>query len=172
MQDMRNFGAHWTHTQRRACKEAQRKSRKCPSLPAPVLTLPPKWALLRRQSPPPSAFSRLPLLPTLEPGTGSSHPGNVRRQGPPRRCKLGHPIRRKSVSNFTMAGPAANKYHLFWTSVPPALFPYFSPADALSVPLRLAPSFDFPVDANCDYASKVKAHHPPWSNRFRSNCRS
>lgn len=113
------------HTQRRARKEAQRKSRKCPSSPVPVLTLPPKWALLRRQSPPPSAFSRLPLLPTLEPGTGSSHPGNVRRQGPPRRCKLGHPIRRKSVSNFTMAGPAANKYHLFWTSVPPASLPVF-----------------------------------------------
>lgn len=82
--------------------------RKCPSLPVLVLTLPPKWALLRWQSPPPSAFSLLPLLPTLEPGTGSSHPGNVRRQGPPRWSKLGHPIRRKSVSYFTMAGPAAN----------------------------------------------------------------
>ncbi|TNN83872.1 hypothetical protein EYF80_005743 [Liparis tanakae] len=47
-----------------------------------------------------------------EPGTGSSHPGSVRRQGPPRRSsELGHPIRRKSVSSFTMAGPAANEHH-------------------------------------------------------------
>ena len=52
-----------------------------------------------------------PSFLPLEPG--SSHPGTVRRQGPPRRSsELGHPIRRTSVSDFTMAGPAANKHHL------------------------------------------------------------
>lgn len=56
-------------------------------------------------------FPRLPLLPTLEPGAGSSHPGNVRRQEPPGRCQLGHPIRRKSESSLAMAGPAANQSH-------------------------------------------------------------
>lgn len=113
-----------THKHPRAHYGRQNKHEKCPSLPALVLTLPPKWALLRWSSPPPSAFSLLPLLPSLEPGTGGSHPGNVRRQGPPRRSsELGHPIRRKSVSNFTMAGPAANKHHLLRMSVPPCLLP-------------------------------------------------
>lgn len=156
-QNMRNFTLTGlfltlpTHKQPRTRKGRQSKFRKCPSSPALVLTLPPKWALLRWPSPPPSAFSLLPLLPSLEPGTGSSHPGNVRRQGPPRRSsKLGHPIRRKSVSNFTMAGPAANKHHLLRMSVPPCLLPLSSPADPLSVSLPPAPSFASPVKAKCD----------------------
>lgn len=62
-------------------------------------------------------------LPTLEPGAASSHPGNVRRQEPPRRRQLGHPIRRKSESSLAMAGPAANDSHLLRPPPPPPLPP-------------------------------------------------
>ena len=82
----------------------------------------------------PACHSFLPL----EPGTGSSHPGNVRRQGPPRRSsELGHPIRRKSVSSFTMAGPEANKHHLLRMSV--TLLPSSPPCSPPAEPLRASP---------------------------------
>lgn len=73
--------------------------------------------LPRLHLPPRRSFP--PSVP-LEPGAGGSHPGRVRRQGAARRSELGHPIRRKSVSDVTMAGPAANERHLTRASVTPA----------------------------------------------------
>lgn len=107
----------------------------------------------------PACHSFLPL----EPGTGSSHPGNVRRQGPPRRSsELGHPIRRKSVSSFTMAGPEANKHHLLRMSVtllPPSP-PCSPPAEPLTASPPPAPSSASPLKT-CTERPKVKARRPP-----------
>lgn len=53
-QIMRNFSPPTPQTR---ASSRRGTGRKCPSLPALVRNLRPKWALLRRPSPPPSAFS-------------------------------------------------------------------------------------------------------------------
>lgn len=103
-------------------------------------------------------FPRLPLLPTLEPGAGSSQPGNVRRQEPPRRRQLGHPIRRKSESSSAMAGPAANEPHLL--RPPPLLFRRYFPADPGSVRLS-SPLHPSPSGPNATGRREVEARHGP-----------
>ncbi|KAK2899700.1 hypothetical protein Q8A73_012829 [Channa argus] len=75
------------------------------------------------------------FLPSSEPGAGSSHPGNVRRQEPPRRSsQLGHPIRCRSGSNFTMAGPAAKKHRPLQILQPPLWL--FSRSEFVLYPLH------------------------------------
>lgn len=95
---------------KRASAEIQIKT--CPFIPALVPTLPPKWALVRWPSPPPSAFSLLPLLPSPYiraqaapspvPSEGRDLPGGARSPVTPfaeSRCPISRPrgLRQTSI---------------------------------------------------------------------------
>lgn len=128
--------------------------------PALVPTLPPKWALLRRQSPPPSAFS--PLATPSHLRTGS-------RQLPPRqRPKAGTspavPTRSPHPPQVGIQfgdGGACGKLVSSTSASPPPVPVRLSRRARLSAPAPPAPSFT--VRAKCDWASGSRS--PPPSAR-------
>lgn len=132
---------------------------KCHS-PALVPTLPPKWALLRRQSPPPSAFSPLATPSHLRTGSRQLPPRQRPKAGtsPAVSARSPHP---PQVGIQFGDGGARGK-RVSSTSAPALLSRCHFPAEPGSVRLS-SPFHPSTVRAKCDCASGSRS--PPPSAR-------